>query len=229
MAITQAASAGLAGAKGIAKSLGAVAKTAVNTTAGGGIVSRAVGTAALTGAAGAGINAVRGEDAWEGAKTGAMLGAGASLGKSAVKGEFGKMLAQTSGGAGAATGMGPDMQGKVASLMKAGKKGGSTKLPGTPASFNSNMVRSVDKNAAASFGQSTSFLDDLSGMNIKFGKNVGAVQSPRASRLPTGRSKATPPNWSKAAKQAGVGVAKDVKTLERFGRDMSLSQKIFRK
>lgn len=58
----------------------------VKSDAGQGVITRAASSAVIGGAAGAGLNAIRGEDMWEGAKGGAILGAGGSLAKSAYTG-----------------------------------------------------------------------------------------------------------------------------------------------
>lgn len=65
------------------KSLGSAAKSAIKSDTGQEVIGRAVRSAAIGGALGAGANTLRGGDAWEGAKRGAIMGGVGSLGKTA--------------------------------------------------------------------------------------------------------------------------------------------------
>lgn len=68
----------------IKQELGTTAKS-IGTGLGKGAIGNAVGGAVI----GAGINTVRGENAWDGAKTGAMLGGGWGVAKTGVKAGLG--------------------------------------------------------------------------------------------------------------------------------------------
>lgn len=83
MAVGAAASSGIGtGVKTLKKWAGA-AKAAAGSEVGQDVIQRAASSAVIGGAVGGGLNAIRGEDAWEGAKRGAVMVGVGSLGKSA--------------------------------------------------------------------------------------------------------------------------------------------------
>ena len=262
MAVAKAAGLGLGAAKSAISNVAAGVKTAAASHAGSGIISRAVGTAAIGGGIGAGVNAVRGDDVWEGAKRGAVMGGMASLGKSAYKGDMGRAwrhgtgqsnsdlrgmltrgpsadapflsnsLSNVAGAkANAASGAKqlalPAPKG-VSAAASIGETGGTgSVLPSAPSGFNSKLVRSMNKGELSNFSQSTGFLDNLSGGSVKFGRNAEAIQARGTAPRRPGPSAGIPaPSWSQFAPNTRGPKAKDVRTLEKFGRNLSLSNKV---